>query len=83
MISERKVLSRIEDFQQRRRRIAAEVHPEFVYLIEHHHRVVHPGSTQRLDYPPGHRAYVRAPVAAKLSFVAHAAKRHSLKLASH
>ena len=36
MIGERVVLGRVEDFEQRRRWIAAEIRADFVDLIEHH-----------------------------------------------
>jgi hypothetical protein len=39
VVAESRVLLRIERFQQRRRRIAAEVAPHLVNFVEHEHRI--------------------------------------------
>src|SRR5262245_61753884 len=83
MIPEREVLGRIENFQQRRSGVAAEVHSKLVYFVEHHHRVVDTRTPKRLNDAARHRADVGPPVPSTLSRVAHASKRHPFKLASH
>ena len=75
------VLLGIEDLEQRRRRIAAEVVPELVDLVEHEDRVVGPGLLHALDDAPRQRADVGAAVAADLGLVAHAAERDADELA--
>ena len=76
------VLLGVEHLEQRRRRVAAEVVPQLVDLVEHEHRVVRPGLLHALDDPAGQRADVGAPVAADLGLVAHAAQRHADELAA-
>ena len=39
VVAERRILLRIERFQQRRSRITAKVAPHFVDFIEHEHRI--------------------------------------------
>jgi hypothetical protein len=82
VVAERVVLLRVEDFEQRGGRVAAEVRAELVYLVEHHDGVVDPGAAQGLDDAAGKRADVGAAVAAKLRLVAHAAQREPLELAA-
>src|SRR5262249_44690488 len=83
MIRERVVLLRIKDFEQSRCRIAAIIGAELVNLVEHHHRIVPPRATNRLNDAAGHRTDIRAPVATQFSFIAHAAETQSLKLPRH
>jgi hypothetical protein len=64
VIAERVVLLGIENLEQRRSRIATIVVTELVDLVQHQHRVIHPGAPDRLNDPAGHRADVRAAVAA-------------------
>ncbi len=40
VIAERVVLFWVENFHQRRRRVAAEIASELVHLVQHHHRIV-------------------------------------------
>ena len=47
VIAELAVLLRVEHFQQRRRRIAAEVAAELVHLVQHEDRVAALGAAQR------------------------------------
>ena len=82
VIAERVVLFRIEHFEQRRRRIAAEVGAELVDLVEDEHRVLRLGAAQALDDLPGQRADVGAAMAADLRLVAHAAERDAHELAA-
>src|SRR6185312_11234673 len=63
-------------------RVAAEIHPELVDLIEKEDRVPRAGALHALDDPPGERADVGAAVAANLGLVPDAAKRHPDELPS-
>ena len=81
VIGEGVVLLGVEHLEQRRRRVAAEVVPQLVDLVEHEDRVVRARLLHALDDPPGQRADVGAPVAADLRLVAHAAERDADELA--
>ena len=81
MIVEGRVLLRIEHFQQRRGRIAAEVHRHLVDFIEQEQRIVHARLRHVLHDLAGHRADVGAAMAADLGLIAHAAQRHAHELA--
>src|SRR6185369_2492702 len=81
MIAERVVLFRIEDLEQRRRRIAAEVGAELVDLVEDEHRVLRLRPAKTLNNLPGQGADVGTPMAANLGFIPHAAERHADELA--
>ena len=82
VIAERVVLLGIEHFEQRRRRVAAEVGAELVDLVEDEDRVLRLGAAQPLDDLPGQRADVGAAMAADLRLVAHAAERDPHELAA-
>ena len=82
MIAEGVVLFRIEDLEQRRGRVAAEVRAELVDLVEDEHRVAGFGAPQALDDLAGQGADVGAAVTADLGLVAHAAERHPDELAA-
>ena len=75
------VLLGVEHLEQRRRRVAAEVVPQLVDLVEHEDRVVRARLLHALDEAAGQRADVGAPVAADLGLVAHAAERDADELA--
>ena len=81
MIVEGAVLLGVQHLQQRRRRIAAEVGRHLVDLVQQEHRVLRAGLLERLDDLARQRADVRAPVAADLGLVAHAAQRQPHELA--
>ena len=83
VIEERVVLLRIEHFEQRRRRVAAEVHRHLVDFVEQEHRVLRAGLLHHLDDLAGERADVGAAMAADLGLVAHAAERQADELAVH
>ena len=68
------VLLGVEDLEQRRRGIAAEVHGHLVHLVEQEDRVAAAGLLQALDHLAGQRTDVGAAVAADLGLVAHAAQ---------
>ena len=83
MVAEVAVLFGIEHFEQRRLRIAAEIGTDFVDLVDHQHRILLAGVADGAYDRAGHRPDVRAPVAANLGLVAHAADREAGELASH
>ena len=76
------VLLRIQGFEKRRGRIAAEVAAELVDLIKHKDRVVGLRAAQRLHDLPGQGPDIGAAMAAYFGFVVHAAERDTLKLPS-
>ena len=82
VIDEHEILFGIEHFEQRRGRIAAEIHRHLVDFIEHEDRVLGAGLLHHLDDLAGQRADVGAAVAANFGFVAHAAERHADELAA-
>src|SRR5258708_3335723 len=82
MIDEHEVLFGMENFEQRRGGIAAEVHRHFVDSVEHEHRVLSARLFQHLDDLAGQGADVGAAMAADFRFVTHAAERHAHELAA-
>ena len=83
VVEERVVLFRVEHLEQRRRRVAAEVHRHLVDFVEQEHRVHRAGLLHHLDDLAGERADVGAAVAADFGLVAHAAERQPHELAVH
>ena len=75
MIAEGGVLLRVEDFQQGRRGVAAEIRADLVDLVHHEDRVAGPGLLDALDDAAGQGAHVGPAVAPDLGFVANAAER--------
>ena len=75
------VLGRVEDLEQRRRRVAAPVGADLVHLVEQDHRVHRPGIAERANEPAGQSADVGAPMAADLCLVPDAPERHADELA--
>src|SRR5205085_4611372 len=82
VILKRVVLFGVENFQKRRRRVAAEISAELVNLVEEDDRVHRSRLLHHLNYLAGQRADVRAAVAANLGLVAHAAQREADELSS-
>ena len=82
VVAEVAVLLGVEHLEHRARRVAAEVGAHLVDLVDQQHRVLRLGVAQRADDRAGHRADVRAPVAADLGLVADAADREPLELAA-
>jgi len=74
VIGERMVLLRIEDFEERRGRVAAKVEPEFVDLVQHEHGILAASAPHGLDNPAGKGAHVSASVPADLGLVPDTAK---------
>ena len=82
VVAEGVVLLGVEHLEQRRGGVAIErVAPELVDLIEHDDAVVAAALLDTLQDEPGHRAHVRAPVAAHLGLGVHAAQRDAVKVA--
>ena len=82
VIVEGAVLLGIEHFEQRRRRIAAEVGRHLVDFVQQHHGVGGSRLAHPLDHFAGQRADIGAPMAADFGLVAHAAERHADELAA-
>ena len=76
-IDKGKILPRIEHLEQRARRIAAEVGPELVDLVQHHDRVACAGAAQFLNDAPRHRPDVGAAMPADLRLIANPAQTHA------
>ncbi len=83
VILEGGVLFRVEHLEQRRRRVAAEVHRHLLDFVEQEDRVDRAGLLHHLDDLAGEGADVGAAVAADLGLVAHAAERQADELAVH
>ncbi len=69
VVAKGRILSRIEDLQERRRRVAAVVATKLVNLVEHQDRIVDAGAADRLDNSSGHGADVGTPVTSQLRLV--------------
>ena len=82
VVAEREVLFGIEHFEQRRRRIAAEVRADLVDFVHHEHRIVGSRLMNALNDASRHRADVGAAVTADFGFVVNAAQTHAHELAS-
>ena len=81
VVAEGRVLRRVEDLEQRGRRIAAPVGAELVDLVEQDHRVHGAGVAQGAHEAARECADVGAPVTADLGLVADAAEAHAHELA--
>ena len=82
VILEGGVLLRVQHFEQRRCRIAAEVRGHLVHFVEQEDGVLGAGPLHVLNDLPGQRADVGAAMAANLGLVAHAAQGEPHKLAA-
>src|SRR6185369_1927783 len=76
------VLSRIEHFEQRARRVTAKIRTDFVDLVEHKNRIARTAAAQLLNDPSRHRADVSAAMTANLRFIAHSAETDPHKFAT-
>ncbi len=83
VVPEGVILRRVEDLEQRRRRVPLDADRNLVDLVEHQDRIGRLGGLQRLDQPAGHGADVGAAVAADFRFVAHPAERDAHEVAVH
>src|SRR5688572_7288976 len=81
MIPERMILARIEYFEQRTGRIAAEIGREFINFVEHDDRVARTGAAQFLDEASRHGANVGSTMAANFRFVTYASQADPGELA--
>src|SRR4029450_7678826 len=70
MIGEGVVLLRIEYLEQRGGRVAPEIGPDLVDLVEQDNGISGFDAPQRLNDPTGHRSDVRSPMTANLRFIA-------------
>src|ERR1019366_6362260 len=82
MIDEHEILFRIENFEQRRRRIAAEIHRHLVHFIQHEYRILGAGLFHHLDDLARQRADVGAAVTAHFSLIPHSTQRQADELAA-
>jgi len=74
VVGEGEVLLRVEHLQKGAGRVAAEVRPDLVDLVQHEDGVVGAGAVDLLDDAPGERPDVGAPVPPDLGLVPHAAQ---------
>src|SRR5580658_7002 len=77
VVDEHEILLGIEDFEQGRRRVAAEIHRHLVDFVEHEDRVLGARLLHHLDDLAGQGADIGAAMAADFGLVAHSAKRHA------
>src|SRR5262249_49757182 len=82
MVVEGVVLLGVEHFEQRRRRVAAEIRAHLVDLVEQEQRVRSFGLAHPLNDPARHGADIGAPVAADLGLIVHAAEREAHEVAA-
>ena len=82
MVVEGVVLLRVEHLEERRRRVAPEVHRHLVHFVEQEDRVAGARLLQALDDLARQRADVGAAVAADLRLVAHAAEADAHEVAA-
>src|SRR5438132_1472907 len=80
MIRKVLVLLRVEDFEQRGRRVTPPVGADFVYLVQHEDRVARCGNFHVLENASRHGADVGAPVATDLCLVVDATRREPHEL---
>ena len=71
MVLEHVVLFRIQNFQQRRRRVAPEISRHLIHFVEHEHRVLGSGFLHRLNDLSWQRADIGAAMSADFSFITH------------
>ena len=74
MVVEGKVLLGIENLQQRRRRIAPEIHAHFIDFIQAKYRIIDADFFQGLENLAGKRPDVGPAVSPNFSFIPHAAQ---------
>ena len=82
VVAERRVLLRIEHFEERGGRIALNAVTELVDLVQHHHAIARAGAAHALNDVAGQRADVRAAVATDFRFIVNAAQADADKLAT-
>ena len=82
MIDKHEILFGIENFEQRGRRVAAEIHGHFVDFVQHEDGILCSRFLHHLDDLPRQSANVSPPMAANFGLVANSAERHAYKLAA-
>src|SRR5438093_10482019 len=82
MIGERVVLGRVQHFQKRCGRVAAEIGADLVEFIEQNYRVAALDAAQGLDDASRQGADVSAAVAANLGLVSHATQGDAREFAA-
>ncbi len=82
MVAESRVLFRVENLHQRRRRIAAEVAAQLIDLVQHEHWIVGFGTTYSLNDLARQSADIGSTVAADLGFVMHSTEGYAYELPS-
>src|SRR5665213_2022404 len=75
MVGEGVVLRGIQNFEQRRRRVAAKIRANFVQFVQKNYGIAALNATERLNNPAGHRANISAAMAANFRFVTHSPER--------
>ena len=80
VITKRRILLRIEDFEQRRSGVAPEVAAEFVDLVKNEDGIISARAAQSLHNLARQRADIGAPVTANFGFIVHPAHRDALEL---
>ena len=53
VIAKGMILFRVKHFQESCRRVATDIHADFVHLVEHKHRIGRPGLAHALQNAPG------------------------------
>src|SRR6202011_6314237 len=76
------ILRRVEDLEQRRRRITAPVTADLIDLIEHDHRVTGPGFLEGAGDPARQGTDIGPPVTADFRLVVNATQRDAGELAT-
>src|SRR5439155_727148 len=74
MILKSRVLRRVQNLQQRGRRVAMKTSAELVDFVQHKHRVLGAGFSNSLDNVAGQSADIGAPVTADIRLIVYAAE---------
>src|SRR5690606_6981037 len=82
MITKSIVLFRVEHLEQSCTRVASEISPKFVHLIQENDRVDRPRPFHQLNDLARQRTDIRSAMPADLSLIVHAAKREAHKLSA-
>ena len=83
VVAELPVLFRIQNLHQCGGRVAPEVAPELVDLVEHQNGVGDAGPAHTLENAARHGADIGAAVTAQFGFIVQAAEAHALELPAH
>src|SRR5687768_160297 len=83
MVTKAPVLLGVQYLQERRTRVATEVTPQLVDLIQHKHRIVASPTANALNNLSRKRADVRSSMSPNLRFIAHPTQRNPNKISIH